>query len=147
MSESTKSIVRKTSISPESTWIKFDANGHSSFLDVDKYEIMRQVCIDARDLRILDPLLSYPSTILGREEVIILNLEHIKAVITAKEVFLLDPSSEDVVPVVRELLRRLSKIDTNQGDDDQVMNSPIEIEVDEDDGVISQILVHYIIGV
>jgi magnesium transporter len=75
MSESTKSIVRKTSISPKSTWIKFDANGHSSFLDVDKYEIMRQVCIDARDLRILDPLLSYPSTILGREEVIVLNLE------------------------------------------------------------------------
>jgi hypothetical protein len=51
-------------------------------------------------------------------------------------VFLLDPSSEDVVPVVRELLRRLSKIDTNQGDDDQVMNSPIEIEVDEDDGML-----------
>jgi hypothetical protein len=75
MSESTKSIVRKTSISPRSTWIKIDANGHSSFLDVDKYEIIRQVRIDARDFRILDPLLSYPSTILGREEVIILNLE------------------------------------------------------------------------
>jgi magnesium transporter len=75
MSESTKSIVRKTSISPRSTWIKIDANGHSSFLDVDKYEIMCQVRIDARDFRILDPLLSYPSTILGREEVIVLNLE------------------------------------------------------------------------
>ncbi|WJX17107.1 Magnesium transporter MRS2-I [Trifolium repens] len=132
MSESTKSIVRKTSISPRSTWIKIYANGHSSFLDVDKYEIMCQVRIDARDFRILDPLLSYPSTILGREEVIVLNLEHIKAIITAKEVFLLDPSSEDVVPVVRELLRKLSTIDTNLGDDDQV-NSPLEIEVDEVD--------------
>ncbi|GAU47931.1 hypothetical protein TSUD_14010 [Trifolium subterraneum] len=132
MTESTKTIVRKTSISPRSTWIKFDANGHSSFLDVDKYEIMRQVRIDARDFRILDPLLSYPSTILGREEVIVLNLE---AIITAEEVFLLDPTSEDVVPVVRELLRKLSTIDTNQGDDDQV-NSPLEIEVDEDDGAV-----------
>ncbi|WJX10665.1 Magnesium transporter MRS2-I [Trifolium repens] len=132
MSESTKSIVRKTSISPRSTWIKLDANGHSSFLNVDKYEIMRQVHIDARDLRILDPLLSYPSTILGREEVIVLNLEHIKAIITAKEVFLLDPTSEDVTHVVRELQRRLSNIDTNQGDDVQD-NSPLDIEVDEDD--------------
>jgi hypothetical protein len=50
-------------------------------------------------------------------------------------VFLLDPSSEDVVPVVRELLRKLSTIDTNLGDDDQV-NSPLEIEVDEVDGMI-----------
>ncbi|PNX86183.1 magnesium transporter MRS2-i-like protein, partial [Trifolium pratense] len=132
MPEITKSIVRKTSISPRNTWIKFDANGHSSFLNVDKYEIMRQVRIDARDFRILDPLLSYPSTILGREDVIVLNLEHIKAIITAKEVFLLDPTSEDVVPVVRALLRRLCTIDTNQGDDIQD-NSPLEIEVDEDD--------------
>jgi len=70
-----KSIVRKTSLSPRNTWIKLDANGHSSLLDIDKYELMRQVRIDARDLRILDPLLSYPSTILGREDVIVLNLE------------------------------------------------------------------------
>lgn len=44
-------------------------------LDVDKYVIMRRVQIHARDLRILDPMLSYPSTILGREKVIVLNLE------------------------------------------------------------------------
>jgi hypothetical protein len=51
-------------------------------------------------------------------------------------VFLLDPSSEDVVPVVRELLRKLSTIDTNQGDDDHQVNSPLEIEVDEVDGML-----------
>lgn len=70
-----RSIVRKTSISPRNTWIKFENNGHSSLLDVDKYELMRQVRVDARDLRILDPILAYPSAILGREEVIVLNLE------------------------------------------------------------------------
>jgi hypothetical protein len=48
---------------------------------------------------------------------------------------LLDPTSEDVTPVVRELQRRLSNIDTNQGDDVQD-NSPLEIEVDEDDGML-----------
>ncbi|GKE31671.1 magnesium transporter MRS2-2-like protein, partial [Tanacetum coccineum] len=41
--------------------------------------------IHARDLRILDPLLSYPSAILGRERAIVLNLEHIKAIVTAEE--------------------------------------------------------------
>lgn len=49
--------------------------GQGTILDVDKYAIMRRVRIHARDLRILDPLLSYPSKILGREKVIVLNLE------------------------------------------------------------------------
>lgn len=76
MAEGTlKSILRKTSFSPTNNWIKLDGNGHSSILDIDKYEIMRLVRIDARDLRIVDPLLAYPSTILSREEVIVLNLE------------------------------------------------------------------------
>lgn len=44
-------------------------------LEVDKYAIMHRVGIHARDLRILDPLLSYPSAILGRERAIVLNLE------------------------------------------------------------------------
>ncbi|XP_057431059.1 magnesium transporter MRS2-2-like isoform X2 [Lotus japonicus] len=120
----TKSLVRKTSISPTSTWIKLDATGHSSLLNMDKYDIIHRLKIHARDLRILDPILSYPSTILGREKAIVLNLEHIKAIITAEEVFLLDPADENVVPVVEELQRRLSAIDTNQGDD-------YDIEIDE----------------
>jgi len=75
MAEEMKSIVRTTSLSTKNTWIKIEANGHSSLLDVDKYEIMHHVRIEARDLRILDPLLSYPSTILSRKEFIVLNLE------------------------------------------------------------------------
>ena len=47
-------------------------------LEADKYAIMRRCAIPARDLRILDPLLSYPSTLLGREKAIVVNLEHIK---------------------------------------------------------------------
>lgn len=47
--------------------------------------------------------------------------------------FLLDPTDEDVVPVVRELQRRLFIIDTNQGDDQN--NTSLEVEVDEDDGM------------
>jgi magnesium transporter len=47
---------------------------------------MRRCAIPARDLRILDPVLVYPSTILGREKAIVINLEHIKAIVTAEEV-------------------------------------------------------------
>ncbi|XP_019246640.1 PREDICTED: magnesium transporter MRS2-I-like [Nicotiana attenuata] len=68
------------------SWILVDSKGESSILDLDKYAIMKRVPIHARDLRILDPLLSYPSAILGREKAIVLNLEHIKAIITTDEV-------------------------------------------------------------
>lgn len=88
-------------------WILLDCTGQGTVLDVDKHAIMHRVQIHARDLRILDPLLSYPSTILGRERAIVLNLEHIKAIITAEEVLLRDPTDEHVIPVVEELQRRL----------------------------------------
>ncbi|KAL5988950.1 hypothetical protein ACLOJK_027052 [Asimina triloba] len=89
------------------SWILLDCTGECSVLDLDKYAIMHRVQIHARDLRILDPLLSYPSTILGRERAIVLNLEHIKAIITSEEVFLRDPTDENVIPIVEELRRRL----------------------------------------
>lgn len=67
------SLKKKTAVC--TSWILLDRNGQGKILDIDKYAIMRRVHIHARDLRILDPLLSYPSTILGREKVIVLNLE------------------------------------------------------------------------
>ncbi len=47
----------------------------SMLLEVVKYDIMHHVGIHAGDFSILDPLLSYPSTILGQEPAIVLNLE------------------------------------------------------------------------
>ncbi|CAJ2633019.1 unnamed protein product [Trifolium pratense] len=104
---------KKTTISR--SWILLNRDGRETVLDVDKYAIMRLVEIHARDLRIMDPLLSYPSTILGREKVIVLNLEHIKAIITAEEVLVRDPLDDDVVPVVEELRRRLPLRVSGQG--------------------------------
>ncbi|XP_062080803.1 magnesium transporter MRS2-I-like [Humulus lupulus] len=104
-SESQASLVKKTAVS--SSWVLLDQSGKGTILDMDKFAIMRRVHINARDLRILDPLLSYPSTILGREKVIVLNLEHIKAIITAQEVLLRDPFDDNVIPIVEELQRRL----------------------------------------
>ncbi|KAB1208862.1 Magnesium transporter MRS2-I [Morella rubra] len=105
LAETQASLKKKTAVS--ASWVSLDHTGKHSILDVDKYAIMRRVQIHARDLRILDPLLSYPSTILGREKVIVLNLEHIKAIITAEEVLLRDPYHENVIPIVEELQRRL----------------------------------------
>ncbi|KAE9612065.1 hypothetical protein Lal_00022255 [Lupinus albus] len=128
-------VVKKKTQSPRS-WILFDATGQGSMLDVDKYAIMHRVQIHARDLRILDPLLSYPSTILGREKAIVLNLEHIKAIITAEEVLLRDPTDENVVPVVEELQRRLPQVSFShqqQGDGKEYRGGQHDIEATEED--------------
>lgn len=71
--ETQASLKKKTAVS--TSWILVNRDGESTVLDVDKYAIMRRVQVHARDFRILDPLLSYPSKILGRERVIVLNLE------------------------------------------------------------------------
>ncbi|KAF7837952.1 magnesium transporter MRS2-2-like [Senna tora] len=127
-------VVKKKTQSSRS-WILFDSMGQGTILDVDKYAIMHRVQIHARDLRILDPLLSYPSTILGREKAIVLNLEHIKAIITAEEVLLRDPTDENVVPVVEELQRRLPQSDNNhqQGDGKEYSTGQQDIEAAEED--------------
>ncbi|GKA36361.1 magnesium transporter MRS2-3-like protein [Tanacetum coccineum] len=50
-----------------------------------------------------NPILSYQSTVLGREQAIVINLEHIKAIITAQEVLLLNLKDPSVTPFVDEL--------------------------------------------
>lgn len=66
---------KKKSMTVSRSWIMMDGAGEGTVVDVDKYAIMHRVHIHARDLRILDPLLSYPSAILGRDKAIVLNLE------------------------------------------------------------------------
>ncbi|KAI4311308.1 hypothetical protein MLD38_036214 [Melastoma candidum] len=90
------------------SWILVDSSGQGTVLDVDKYDIMHRVQVHARDLRILDPILSYPSTILGRERAIVLNLEvRLASFHGFCLVLLQDPLDDDIVPVVEELQRRL----------------------------------------
>ncbi|GAB4830475.1 Magnesium transporter MRS2-I [Ancistrocladus abbreviatus] len=111
------SLIKKTTVSR--SWILFNQNGESNILDLDKYSIIRRMNIHARDLRILDPLLSYPSTILGREGAIILNLEHIKAIITAEE----------------ELQRRLAlpgAVYEGQGEEDEQSGVPNDTRSSDD---------------
>lgn len=88
-------------------WLRVEWGGEAEVVEAGKHSIMRRTGLPARDLRILDPLLSYPSTLLGRERAIVINLEHIKAIITAHELLLLNSRDPSVTPFVDELQRRL----------------------------------------
>ncbi|XP_061354620.1 magnesium transporter MRS2-3 [Gastrolobium bilobum] len=90
-------------------WLVVEGSGETQVVEVGKHAIMRRTGLPARDLRILDPLLSYPSTVLGRERAIVINLEHIKAIITAHEVLLLNSRDPSVIPFVQELQSRIRR--------------------------------------
>ncbi|KAG0483249.1 hypothetical protein HPP92_011333 [Vanilla planifolia] len=91
------------------SWIRVDAfTGGSQVIEVDKFTMMRWCDLPARDLRLLDPLFVYPSTILGREKAIVVKLEQIRCIITADEVLLLNSLDGYVLQYVSELQRRLA---------------------------------------
>ncbi|BBG99216.1 magnesium transporter 2 [Prunus dulcis] len=90
------------------SWIRVDTYGNSQIIEVDKFTMMRRCDLPARDLRLLDPLFVYPSTILGREKAIVVNLEQIRCIITADEVLLLNSLDSYVLQYVVELQRRLT---------------------------------------
>ncbi|XP_074312536.1 magnesium transporter MRS2-4 [Silene latifolia] len=88
-------------------WMKFDKSGQSELIEWDKTTIIKRVGIPPRDLRILGPIFSQSSSILARERAMIVNLEFIKAIVTAEEVLLLDPLRQEVLPFVDQLRQQL----------------------------------------
>ncbi|OVA12300.1 Mg2+ transporter protein [Macleaya cordata] len=88
-------------------WMRFDRFGESELLECEKSAIIKRVSIPARDLRILGPVFSHSSNILAREKAMVVNLEFIKAIVTAEEVLLLDPLCQEVLPFVEQLKQQV----------------------------------------
>ncbi|KAA8529341.1 hypothetical protein F0562_033860 [Nyssa sinensis] len=98
------------------SWIKIDQSGNSKILELDKATVMRHCSLPSRDLRLLDPLFIYPSTLLGRENSIVVSLEQIRCIITADEVILMNSLEGCVVHYKSELCKRL-QTNRDQSDD------------------------------
>ncbi|GAB4840125.1 Magnesium transporter MRS2-5 [Ancistrocladus abbreviatus] len=98
------------------SWIMIDQLGIANVMELDKATIMRHCSLPSRDLRLLDPLFIYPSTMLGREKAIVVNLEQIRCIITAEEVYLMNSLDAAVVHYKSELCSRL-QMKRDQADD------------------------------
>uniref|UniRef100_A0A2P2IZU2 Magnesium transporter n=1 Tax=Rhizophora mucronata TaxID=61149 RepID=A0A2P2IZU2_RHIMU len=105
----TQAQTRRKGIGARS-WLVVSESGQALVEEVGKHSIMRRTGLPARDLRALDPVLSYPSSILGRERAIVINLEHIKAIITAKEVLMLNFINPLVSQFVQDLVHRIASV-------------------------------------
>ncbi|KAK2966710.1 hypothetical protein RJ640_007999 [Escallonia rubra] len=99
------------------SWTKIDPSGNSKVLELDKATVMRHCSLPARDLRLLDPLFIYPSSILGREKAIVVSLEQIRCIITADEVILRNSLDGCVAQYTSELCKRL---ETNKDHSDDL---------------------------
>ncbi|RAL44932.1 hypothetical protein DM860_003691 [Cuscuta australis] len=88
-------------------WMRFDRMGQSELMECDKNAIVKRASIPARDLRILGPIFSHSSSILAREKAMVINLEFVRAIITAEELLLLDPLRQEVLPFIDQLRHQL----------------------------------------
>ncbi|CAA6658904.1 unnamed protein product [Spirodela intermedia] len=104
-------------------WMRFDLTGKTELLECDKSVIIQRAGIPPRDLRILGPVFSHSSNIIAREKAMVVNLEVVRAIITAQEVLLLDPLSQEVRPFVDQLRQQLA---SRKGDEFEL---PFEFQV------------------
>eukprot|EP00898_Chlorokybus_atmophyticus_P000989 jgi/Chlat1/1891/Chrsp145S02208 len=89
-------------------WLRVAADGSAKVLEAGRQAVMGRTGVAARDLRMLDPFLNYPSNILVRDRALVLNLEHVRAIITSEEMLLLAHTDPLVSPVASDLQRRLA---------------------------------------
>lgn len=84
-------------------WLVVGSTGQAEVVEAGKHAIMQRTGLPARDLRMLDPALSYPSTVLGRERAIVVNLEHIKSIITSQEMIFQNSKDPLVTPFIQKI--------------------------------------------
>ncbi|XP_019462964.1 PREDICTED: magnesium transporter MRS2-F-like [Lupinus angustifolius] len=127
-------------------WLFVSETGESRLEEVGKHYIMRRTSLPARDLRILDPMLSQPSSILGREKAIVINLEHIKAIITATEILMINSSNPLFLQFLQDLQSRIStssnemphRMSNDMDTNDYSTNTMMEVSFSLNSRTISQ---------
>ena len=79
-------------------------------MQADKLSITQELGIQVRDLRLLDPAMatSYPSAILCREKALLVNMEHIKCIITTGYLLLLNADQPSVLQFAEDVKFRLA---------------------------------------
>eukprot|EP00884_Botryococcus_braunii_P008671 jgi/Botrbrau1/17805/Bobra.0127s0054.1 len=98
-------------------WIRFDKRGETTVIQADKHYLQQQLGVQARDMRLLDPMLnsSYPSAILCRDKALVCNLEHIKCIISTDYVLVLNAGKPNDGPLPLEFVQELQRRITPEG--------------------------------
>ena len=94
------------------TALEIDDQGRHTERDFSPLQLARRFGLHPRDMRFLDSSLRNLPSLLVRREVIIVNLELFKAIISAREVLLFDPwypHIQSIVPLMKHALSRFHK--------------------------------------
>ncbi|XP_062213605.1 putative magnesium transporter MRS2-H isoform X1 [Phragmites australis] len=94
---------RRRKKAPARLWMRMDRWGGCEVFMCDKAFVAERSGVHIRDLCVVGPLLSRSPSILAREKAMVINLELIRAIVTADEVLLLEPLAQEVLPFVDKL--------------------------------------------
>nr|TKV98314.1 hypothetical protein SEVIR_9G551800v2 [Setaria viridis] len=94
---------RRRNKAPARLWMRMDRWGGCEVFMCDKAFVVERSGVHTRELRVIGPLLSRYPSILAREKAMVINLEFIRAIVTADEVLLLEPLAQEVIPFIDKL--------------------------------------------
>ncbi|KAK3142598.1 hypothetical protein QOZ80_4BG0348740 [Eleusine coracana subsp. coracana] len=102
-------------------WGAVSRSGTWRVEEVGRHELTRRTGLPARDLRALDPALAsssypYPSgTVTARDRAVVVNVDRVRAIVTAHEVLVPGPRDPAVAPLAQELRARLTPAPQEDG--------------------------------
>lgn len=90
--------------------IKMDNKGRISSFDISKQQLSRELNLNLRDLRLVDPSCpsQFKATMAARPNVILFSVDHLKMIIKNNETFIFNTNHEEVerfVPLLQQQLR------------------------------------------
>nr|CAB3497148.1 unnamed protein product [Digitaria exilis] len=94
---------RRRNKAPARLWMRMDRRGGCEVFVCDKAFVAERSGVHTRELRLIGPILSRGPSILAREKAMVINLEFIRAIVTADEVLVLEPLAQEVIPFIDKL--------------------------------------------